>query len=221
MLVLVACEESQRVCISFRELGHEAYSCDIRPSSGGHPEWHIQDDVLKYLNGFSSFYTEDGTYRCGKYSFYKWDLIIAHPPCTYLTNSQARWYDNDHPGRYYKRLDAIHFFYKIAFADCRKIAIENPVGIMSTLFRKPDQIYNPYNFGDETEAKKTCLWLKGLQPLRVDKDLTPDKITRNGFKAIFDGKQYTWNDPEVSVFRSKTPWAVARAMADQWGYLNV
>lgn len=221
MKVLVACEESQRVCISFREKGHEAYSCDLLSCSGGHPEWHIQGNVLSILepgmDGWIEFYTEDNCYH----GFLGgWDLIIAHPPCTRLCNSGQRWlYYGDKEYRDKKRDEqenAIRFFMCFVGLDCPKVAIENPAGIMSTLYRKPDQIYNPYNFEGERERKKTCLWLKGLPKLKHTNE-TPDQITTEIWHANFDGNQYSYNDPVVKVLRSKTPWGVARAMAEQWG----
>lgn len=220
MKVLVACEESQRVCMAFREKGHEAYSCDIVDQSGGHPEWHIMADVLPLLNGNSEFTTSDGT----KHKIIgKWDLIIAHPPCTRLCSSGQRWcYYGTEEYRNKKqkeRKEAIDFFMQFVNADCDKIAIENPVGIMSNQYRKPDCIYNPYDFEGETECKKTCLWLKGLKPLKSTRNepLSKEKRTRNIWKAKFNGKQYAWNDPEVARMRSVTPFGVAKAMADQWG----
>ena len=166
--VLVACEESQTVCSAFRELGHEAYSCDIIECSGGHPEWHIQQDVLPLLNGNCEFTTCDGeTHNITG----KWDLIIAHPPCTRLCNSGQRWLywgDREYQSeKIREQQKAIVFFMVIAHADCDKIIIENPSGIMSTIWRKPDCVYNPYDFEGETECKTTCLWLKGVPPLRL------------------------------------------------------
>jgi site-specific DNA-cytosine methylase len=151
MKILVACEESQAVTIELRKLGHEAYSCDIIECSGGHPEWHLQQDVIPLLKE-------------------KWDMIIAFPPCTYLTVNGNRWFNVERYGekaiqRQKDREDAIKFFMAFADADCDRIAIENPVGIMSSTWRKPNQIINPYEFGDPFE-KKTCLWLKGLPELK-------------------------------------------------------
>lgn len=143
MRVLVACEESQEVCKAFRELGHEAYSCDIQDCSGGHPEWHIKRDVLEILN--------DG-----------WDLVIAHPPCTDLAVSGARWFAEKRADGRQQR--SIEFFMRFADCKCDHVAIENPVGIMSTVWRKPDQIIQPWMFG-HGETKKTCLWLKNLPKL--------------------------------------------------------
>lgn len=220
MKVLIACEESQAVCKAFREKGHEAYSCDIIECSGGHPEWHIKQDVLPLLNGNCEFVSEDGQAHriCGK-----WDLIIAHPPCTRLCTTSQRWlYFGDKEYRSEKireQQKAIVFFMMFALADCEKIAIENPQGIMSTAFRKPDCIYNPYDFEGETECKKTCLWLKGLEPLKPTRavSLPKEERTRGIFKSHFDGKVIGWNDPECAKMRSKTPEGVAKAMAEQWG----
>ena len=220
MNVLVACEESQRVCIEFRKKGHNAFSCDIIECSGGHPEWHIMQNVLPLLNGNCEFVTSDGEkYKINE----KWDLIIAHPPCTRLCNSGQRWlYWGNNQYRSKKLAEqqqSIVFFMRIALADCEKIAIENPQGIMSTAFRTPDVIYNPYDFIGETECKKTCLWLKGLpvlQPTRK-KPLPKQQRTQGIFNGCFDGKSYSWNSPECSKLRSKTPKGVAVAMAEQWG----
>ena len=218
MKVLVACEESQRVCIAFREKGHEAYSCDIQECSGGHPEWHIRGDALPILNGNAKFITQDGRPH---YISGKWDMIIAHPPCTRLCNSGQRWLywgDNEYQAKKKKDQEkAIAFFMQFVNADCDKIAIENPCGIMSSIYRQPDQIYNPYDFQGETECKKTCLWLKGLQPLKATQILPKEKRTQGIWKAHFDGKIYAWNDPRTAKLRSKTPWGVAHAMAEQWG----
>lgn len=220
MKVLVACEESQRVCQAFREKGHEAYSCDIIECSGGHPEWHIKQDVIPLLNGRCEFITSDGNpHKIDD----KWDLIIAHPPCTRLCNSGQRWlYHGDETYREKKRKDqvaAIKFFMCFVNADCDRIAIENPSGIMSSHYRKPDCSYNPYDFEGETECKKTCLWLKGLEPLKPTRaiPLPKEERTQGIWKANFGGKQLAWNDPETARLRSQTPLGVAKAMADQWG----
>lgn len=200
MKILVACEESQAVTIELRRLGHEAYSCDIIPCSGGHPEWHIMQNVLPLLNGNCSFKTMDGTEHSIET---RWDMIIAFPPCTHLAVSGAKWFAA-------KRADgrqqaAIDFFMQFANADCSKIAIENPVGIMSTYYRKPDQIIQPWQFG-HGETKRTCLWLKGLPPL----------VPTN----IVDGReQRIWKMPpsaDRAKERAKTFPGVARAMAEQW-----
>lgn len=148
MRVLVACEESQRVCTEFRKRGHEAFSCDIVDCSGGHPEWHIQMDVTLILNGDCSFCTNDGKTH---HIFGSWDLIIAHPPCTDLAVSGARYFPEKIASGQQQR--SIDFFMQIASAPCRKMAIENPIGIMSTYYRKPDQIISPWMFGDPYEKK--------------------------------------------------------------------
>jgi len=153
----------------------------------------------------------------------KWDLIIAHPPCTRLCTTGQRWlYFGDKEYRSQKiseQQKAIVFFMMFALADCEKIAIENPQGIMSSAYRKPDCIYNPYDFEGETECKKTCLWLKGLPPLHPtrSKPLSKEERTHGIFRSHFDGKIIGWNDPECAIMRSKTPIGVAKAMAEQWG----
>ena len=185
MKVLVACEESQAVCIAFRERGHEAYSCDILPCSGGHPEWHLQLDVIPLLSEM-------------------WDMIIAFPPCTDLAVSGARWFAEKRADGRQRR--SIEFFKLFANADCPKVAIENPIGIMSREYRKPDQIIQPWMFG-HGETKATCLWLKGLPKL------TPTKI-------VVGREQRIWKmppGPDRAKERSKTFPGIARAMAEQWG----
>ena len=220
MKVLVACEESQRVCVAFRARGHEAYSCDIIDCSGRHPEWHIKGDVLPLLNGRCEFFTCDSKLHTISG---KWDLIIAHPPCTRLCNSGQRWlYWGGEEYRTKKRkeqAEAIDFFMQFVNADCDRIAIENPCGIMSTVYRKPDCTYNPYDFEGETECKKTCLWLKGVDSLKSTRQipLPKDERTHGIWKAHFDGKCYSWNDSETARLRSQTPLGVANAMAEQWG----
>lgn len=204
MKVLVACEESQRVCIAFREKGHEAYSCDIEPCSGGHPEWHIQDDVLKHLNE-------------------EWDLIIAHPPCTYLTVAANKYYNVEKYGekaikRQHDRQKAIEFFMQFTDLKCSKIAIENPIGIMSTYYKKPTQIIQPYQFG-HTERKATCLWLKDLPLLKPTNIVEPDIIKHSSGRTDSRLHYETFKLPpkERSKIRSKTFDGVAKAMAEQWG----
>lgn len=193
--VLVACEESQAVCKAFRALGHEAYSCDIQPCSGGHPEWHLQVDALEMLK-------------------LRWDLIIAHPPCTDLAVSGAAYFkEKQKNGRQQK---AVEFFMRFVNADCGKIVVENPVCIMSTRYRKPDQIIQPYMFG-HPEKKKTCLWLKGLPPLTSTHDVS------EYMKTLPKNKQerlhYLPPSPERAKLRSKTFPGIAAAMAEQWGRL--
>ena len=221
MNVLVACEESQAVCKEFRKKGHTAYSCDLFECSGGHPEWHIKGDVLPLLNGVCTFQTMDGKVHNVNGN---WDMIIAFPPCTYLTVTGNRWFNIERYGekaiqRYKDRKDAFDFFMAFANADCEKISIENPVGIMSSKWRKPDQIINPWQFGDAFE-KKTCLWLKGLP------ELTPTNIVEIPPRKKFDsGKTMpswyaeAWHLPkeERAKLRSKTFPGIAKAMAEQWG----
>lgn len=220
MKVLIACEESQEVCKAFREKGSEAYSCDIVECSGGYPEWHIMQDVIPLLNGNCRFTTMDGTEH---YIDGKWDLLIAHPPCTYLTVTGNRWFNVDRYGekaiqRNKDRQESIKFFMDFVNADCQKIAIENPIGVMSSEWRKPDQIINPWMFGDAFE-KKTCLWLKGLP------ELTPTNIVEIPPRKKFDsGKTMpswyaeAWHLPkeERAKLRSKTFPGIAKAMAAQW-----
>ena len=195
MRILVACEESQAVTIEMRKLGHEAYSCDIQECSGGHPEWHLQCDALELLK-------------------MKWDMIIAFPPCTHLCVTGSRWFTE---GRKPIELqyEARDFFMCFANADCEKIAIENPVGKMSTYFRKPDQIINPWQFGHTTN-KKTCLWLKGLPLLRPTQIIPKEKRTNEIWKSQLNGKSISWSSEECKKLRSKTFPGIARAMAEQW-----
>lgn len=205
--VLIACEESRAVTKEFRALGHEAFSCDILECSGGHPEWHLQQDVTEMLKQ-------------------PWDMIIAFPPCTYLTVSGNRWFNIERYGekaikRHQDRKEAINFFLMFANADCAKIAIENPVGIMSSGWRKPDQIINPYQFGDAFE-KKTCLWLKGLPCLEPTNVVEPPK--RKEFKSgkimpSWLADSWKLSKDERSKLRSKTFPGIAKAMAVQWGSL--
>jgi len=229
MRILVACEESQAVTKELRALGHEAYSCDIYPSSGGHPEWHIRNDVTKVMSpqdtGFGmkdgiNFTTEDGTFHILDK---RWDMIIAFPPCTFLTVTGNRWFNIEKYGekaiqRHKDRKAAIEFFMMFANADCDRIAIENPVGVMSTEWRKPNQIINPFQFGDPFE-KKTCLWLKGLP------ELVPTDVVEPPPRTQFEsGKSMpTWYaeafklpKEERSKLRSKTFPGIAKAMAEQW-----
>ena len=220
MKILVACEESQVVCKAFRDRGHEVYSCDLLPCSGGYPEWHIMGDVLPLLNGKCTFQTMDGANHTIDN---KWDMIIAHPPCTRLCTTSQRWlYFGDKEYRCKKiseQQKAIVFFMQIILADCPRIVVENPQGIMSTAYRKPDCIYNPYDFEGETEQKKTCLWIKGVNPLIPTRKipLLKSEITQGIYKSHFDGKVIGWDNPECARLRSVTPTGVAIAMAEQWG----
>ena len=224
MKVLVACEESQRVCSAFRALGHEAYSCDIIDCSGGRYEWHIKQDVLPLLNGNCKFTTADGTeHRVSG----KWDLIIAHPPCTYLSNAGAcRLYPKKgqlDQERFKKGLQAKAFFMKLFNADCEHICVENP--IPSKVFEMPPytQIIQPYEYG-HPYSKKTCLWIKGLpklQPTNVLSEYKPyvscgtSKNKGNKDKAGFS------RAGGAAKIRSKTFEGIATAMAEQWGGVGV
>ena len=221
MNVLIACEESQRVCAAFRAKGHTAYSCDIEKCGGGKPEWHINGDVLPLLNGECSFITQDGVKHKIKD---RWDLIIAHPPCTYLTVTGNKWFDTEKYGktawdRMTERNKAIAFFYRFVMADCDHVAIENPCGIMATAYRKPDQTIQPYMFGDPFE-KKTCLWLKGLVPLRPTNVVKPPQrqefASGRSLPAWF-AELYRLPKAERSKERSRTFRGIANAMAEQWG----
>ena len=198
MEILIACEESQAVCKEFRKLGHEAFSCDILPCSGGHPEWHLQQDVTPLLND-------------------NWDMILAFPPCTHLAVSGARHFKQKiKDGRQQRGID---FFMLFANCKCPKLAIENPIGIMSTKWRKPNQIIQPYQFG-EPFKKTTCLWLKGLP------ELEPTKIVDEGEQIKFkSGKSmpkwysdaFRLPPKERAIVRSRTFPGIAKAMAEQWG----
>jgi hypothetical protein len=229
--VLVACEESQAVTRELRLLGHNAYSCDLLPCSGGHPEWHFNIDVFEVIEN------KGGTLQNGRKVKIKnnWDIMIAHPPCTYLAVSGAQWYyhpDDKHlpiekrrphpkyPNRAKDREDAVEFFIALANAPIDKIVIENPVGIISSRFRKPDQVVQPFMFGDEAR-KTTCLWLKNLPKLE------PTNMVGEGERIYFkSGKsQPKWysdafvqskSHEERRTMRSKTFIGMAKAMAEQW-----
>lgn len=208
MNILVACEESQAVTIELRLLGHNAYSCDIDSCSGGHPEWHIQQDVLPLLNGKCSFVTADGgTHNIDQ----RWDMIFAFPPCTDLAVSGAAWFEEKRKDGRQRR--SIEFFMKFVNADCDVIIIENPVGIMSTLYRKPDQIIQPWQFG-HPEKKATCLWIKGRGKLVATNDVS------EYMKTLPQNKQqrlhYLAPSPDRAKLRSKTFPGVASAMALQF-----
>lgn len=223
MNILIACEESQTVCKAFRKLGHNAFSCDILPQSGGYEEWHIQEDVLKVLDNPAPW---TGWFR-------GWDMVIAFPDCTYLTCS-AEWAYKDRseinknldPNKLYgierkeARKKAIEFAKKIYFSDCDKVSIENPVGVLSSFFRKPDQTIHPYEFGDDA-SKRTCLWLKGLpklvkqaasyvQPRYVDGRPRWGNQTDSGQNNLPPSK-------DRAKLRSKTYNGIADAMALHWG----
>lgn len=227
MRVLVACEESQEVCKAFRALGHEAYSCDIQECSGEHPEWHIRGDVLFVLNPIDHgnnylpaiwFSTVDGEFH----EVNRWDLIIAHPPCTYLTLAGNKWFkpefESRFPERKKQREDAINFFMQFVNADCERIAIENPIGVMSSNYRKPDQYIEPYYFGD-AEKKKTGLWLKGLPLLKPTNIVEPVIVRCKSGANEPRWHMETMKLPkeERTRVRSKTFPGIAKAMAEQWG----
>lgn len=223
MNVLVACEESQRVCIAFRNKQHQAFSCDILNCSGGHSEWHIQSDVLPLLDGNCEFNTVDGV---NHKIVGKWDLIIAHPPCTYLSNAGAcRLYpEKGHLNleRYEKGLAAKSFFMKILNADCEKICIENP--IPSKIYGLPpySQIVQPYEYG-EHYRKKTCLWLKGLPKLKPT-NIVSDNIICWVSAGSKDNKGNPRKNKGIagqSKIRSKTFTGIANAMSEQWEVKNV
>lgn len=232
MKILLACEESQRVTVEMRKLGHEAYSCDLVPCSGGYPEWHIQSDVLPLINGNCDFTTADGTlHRIAG----KWDMIIAFPPCTYLTNAGTRHYSlrcntsEKVAAREKKRESAVRFFISLANADCERVAIENPVGYMSKHYKRPTQIIEPYYFAasaddkDNYVTKRTCLWLKGLPPLKPTANLPRPKPIRSYTNIHGKTKYVNWcmnvsgaNQTERAKKRSKTFPGIAKAMAAQW-----
>lgn len=222
--ILIACEESQTVAKAFRARGHEAYSCDLLPQSGGHPEWHIQGDVLEIVGR-------------------GWDLMVAHPPCTFLTVSGVRWLShpedknlpfeqrrpNPHyPDRRKNMLESVEFVKRLYDSNINRVAIENPIGLLSSYWRKPDQTIHPYMFGDKA-SKATCFWLKNLPKL------TPTNIVEKGeFREWIDAKtgkkkrQALWiynvlkdarSKQERQTLRSKTFQGIADAIADQWGCL--
>jgi hypothetical protein len=212
MRILVGCEESQAVTIELRKLGHEAYSCDLLPCSGGHPEWHLQMDVMKAIG------------------MGPWDMGIFFPDCTYLTCS-AEWAYKDGPyhqkvkpgtlvgkDRVQARINAASFFMDLYLCEIPKVAIENPIGIMSTAFRKPDQIIQPYMFGDDA-SKSTCLWLKGLPKIELGEYVQPRMV--NGKKKWSNqtdsGQNKLPPSLDRAMLRSKTFPGIAKSMANQWG----
>ena len=229
--VLVACEESQRICKEFRKLGHNAYSCDLLKCSGGHPEWHFNQDVLKVIRNKGGILQTGERIKIDG----NWDIMIAHPPCTFLAVSGARWFyhpdDKDlpienrrphpkFPNRAKDREEGADFFMKLANAKIKHIAIENPIGIMNSRYRKPDQIVQPYFFGDKA-SKSTCLWLKNL-PL-----LEKTKVVSSGeWVELSSGKRLPkwYSDALVKAktpeerrnLRSKTFPGFAKAVAKQW-----
>jgi hypothetical protein len=228
MKILIACEESQEVCKAFRAKGHDAYSCDIQDCSGGHPEWHIKGDVLQHLD-------------CGwKWSGHVWDMMIAFPPCTDLAVSGARWFPEKRANGSQQR--SIDFFMALVNAPIKRIAIENPIGIMSKIYRKPDQIIQPWQFG-HPESKATCLWLSGLPPLIQTEYadfkkyrcrcgyVFPENMGKYGCancgaesgpaKPLWDnqtpsGQNKLGPSEHRAKERSKTYSGIAKAMAEQW-----
>lgn len=211
MKVLVACEESQAVCIEFRKLGIEAFSCDLEDCSGGHPEWHYKGDVIPILNG-GIFQTQGGV----SYWVNKWDMIIAFPPCTHLAVSGSRHFAKKRESG--EQQQGIDFFKVFTDLECAFVAIENPVGIMSTFYKKPSQIFQPYQFGDAFE-KKTCLWLKGLPLLENTNVVEPPPRTKyDSGKSMPTWYADLWKLPkkERAKLRSRTFPGIAKAMAAQW-----
>jgi hypothetical protein len=241
MKILVACEESQAVTIELRKLGHKAFSCDLLPCSGGHPEWHFQDDVLKVMNGwFNSnevtmnenfdlkldVWSDYQEYEYDDYSIrqigWEWDMMIAFPPCTDLALSGSMHFAKKQADG--RQQASIEFFMKFVNAPIKRICIENPLGIMSSIYRKPDQVIQPYWFGDKAQ-KSTCLWLKNLNLLSptniVEKGEFFEWIDKKGKKK----KQPLWyyealktanTNAERSTLRSKTFKGIAQAMAEQF-----
>lgn len=235
MNILVACEESQRVCQAFRDKGHNAFSCDIIATSGEHPEWHIQQDVLPLLNGNCTFTTCDGAVHSISG---KWDMLIAFPPCTHLSASGAAWYAKKREDG--RQQEAIEFFCKFLQADCEKIVVENPVGIISGNYikqyfpelckkyglpKKADQVVHPWMFG-ENVSKGTCLWLKGVKPLIPAITEKPElqyfewydeKAGRSKRCDMWHYEAYSGKPEDRAKNRSKTFKCIADAMAEQWG----
>ena len=230
--ILVACEESQAVCSNFRKLGFNAYSCDLLQCSGGHPEWHFNCDVFEIINNHG------GTLQNGEQAFIEgnWDLMVAHPPCTFLAVSGARWYyhpdDKDlpmeqrrphprFPNRRQDQADGKAFFKALAEQPIPRIAVENPIGIMNTQWKKPQQIVQPYHFGDEA-SKTTCLWIKNLPLLKHTKEVGKGewvelKSGRRLPKWYSDALVKAKTPEERRNLRSKTFPGFAQAIAEQWG----
>lgn len=218
--LLVACEESQRVCIEFRKKGWEAYSCDLIPNGGGQPQWHIKQDVTPLLNGNCEFTTENGVKHKIKG---QWDMIIAHPPCTYLTNTGNPYFNISKYGskaleRIEKRKEAFDFFMKFVNAECDKIIIENPIGYCNTHYKKPTQIIQPWQF-EHPYTKATCLWIKGVDPLIPTIKQKPNNCKSYAWETMYDknGKTISWSSDLCKKLRSRTFEGIAKAMAEQWG----
>ena len=223
--ILIACEESQAIANEFRALGFNAYSADLQECSGGHPEYHIKGDCLPLLNGNCTFTTEDGQTHSIEG---RWDLIVAHPPCTYLTVAGAWLYNVERFGdkaikRMADRKEAEEFFLKFTTCDCDHVAIENPVGTMSTTYRKADQVIQPWHYGDPF-MKSTCLWLKGLpllQQTHFEKPKVEYKewVDKNGKHKRQDLASYKGSflrGADRQRLRSKTFPGIAKAIASQW-----
>ena len=225
MNILIACEESQVECKAFREHGHNAFSCDIQKCGGGHPERHINGDVLPILNGRCNFVTEDGEMHT---IHGRWDMIIGHPPCTYLTAAGAcRMYpikggvaDFD---RLIKALEATKFFYEILFADCNKVCVENPVPLKIVPLIPPTQKVQPWMWRDiagENYTKRTCLWLRGLPPLKADCENPNERTSpyvNAGCKKANGEYRARQGIAHGAKKRSKSFIGIAKAMAEQWG----
>lgn len=247
MKILIACEESQAITKEFRKLGHEAYSCDLLPCSGGHTEWHFQDDCIEIANGWFDMnevtindnfdlkfdvwsdkqeyqYKGDRIRQIG----WNWDLMIAHPPCTYLALSGNRWlYNKDgskNEERYKNQKEALDFVSALMSAPIKRIAIENPLSVISSKIRKPEQIVQPWMFGDKAQ-KSTCLWLKNLPLLKptdiVDKGEFIEFISKDGKKKkqplwYYEALQKAKTPEERRTLRSKTFTGMAKAIANQW-----
>lgn len=236
MKILVACEESQAVTKELRRLGHEAYSCDIIECSGGHPEWHIMEDVLPLLNGDCVFRTMNGREHV---IIDKWDMLIAFPPCTHLAVSGARHFEKKREDG--RQREGVEFFCQFLNADCDRVAIENPVNIIGGdyvrkwfpdlavkygLPLRPSQIVHPWQYGHEA-SKKTCLWLKGLPALTSTNIVGRGDFVTTGkdckqyaawlaWSKDENGKTISWKDPRTAALRSKTFPGIAKAMAEQW-----
>lgn len=218
MKVLVACEESQAVCKAFRELGHEAYSCDIQECSGGHPEWHITQDVLPLLDGYCFFQTMDKQWHDIKG---KWDLIIAHPPCTYLSKAggnRLRINGEIQQPRFEKGMAAAKFFMEFIEADCPRIVVENPIPLKIFGLSQYSQIIQPFMFGDPW-MKTTCLWLKGVPPLMATDIVVPTGkwVNSTDHRKVKVRDEWQTSGKKSQKERSKTFPGIAKAMAEQWG----
>ena len=219
MKILVACEESQAVTTELRKLGHEAYSCDIIECSGGHPEWHIRWDALALINGNCSFMTEDHELH---HIDGKWDMLIAHPPCTYMSNAGAcRMFPRKgqiDPERFAKAMEAKEFFMAFYNAYCERICIENPVPLTVVGLPEKSQVIQPYEYG-HPYTKKTYLWLKGLPHLKPTKIVKPIGPYVCGNAEIWKKqarKGVVYGKEKSATHRSKTFEGWARAIAEQW-----